>query len=327
MLVKSRRGWEIPENRATPEAVFANRRTILKALGFGALFAASEAPFAGAIAAAEPPGALATDKLYPFPRDNKYKLDRPVTPAKYSTTYNNFYEYSTEKDLWQAAQELPVRPWTVTVDGMVEKPFQIGIDDLIMKMKPHLEERLYRHRCVEAWSMAVPWGGFGLREFVAFAKPLASAKYLKMVTFMNPSVAPGQNQIFYPWPYVEGLTMAEATSEMPFLVTGMYGKPVPKQDGAPLRLTVPWKYGFKSAKSIVKFHFTDKRPDTFWAELSPSEYGFWANVNPAVPHPRWSQATERVLGTDERVPTLIWNGYGEYVADLYKGMEGQVLFR
>ncbi|MGH6989559.1 MAG: protein-methionine-sulfoxide reductase catalytic subunit MsrP [Stellaceae bacterium] len=332
MLLKSKRSWEISENEATPEAVFANRRTLLKAMGFGAVAAVAEVPFLTAQAAPEPPAEAVTDKLYPFPRDPKYKLDRAITPAKYSTTYNNFYEFSTDKDLWQEAQALPIRPWTVTVDGMVEKPFQIGIDDLILKMKPHLEGRLYRHRCVEAWSIAVPWDGFALKDFVAFAKPLASAKYLKMVTFMNPSVAPGQNQIFYPWPYVEGLTMAEATNDLPFLVTGMYGKPVPKQDGAPLRLVVPWKYGFKSVKSIVKISFTDKMPQTFWWELSPSEYGFWANVNPAVPHPRWSQATERVLGTDKRVPTLIWNGYGEQVAYLYKGIKfkdikGQRLFR
>jgi methionine sulfoxide reductase catalytic subunit len=325
MLVKSKRGWEIPESQTTPESVFVNRRSLLKAMGYGAVLAAGEAPFMSAMAA-DPAPPDPSAKLYPFKRDDRYKLDRPITDEKYSTTYNNFYEFSTDKDLWEAAQALPTRPWTVAIDGMVEKPFQIAIDDLIVKMKPALEERLYRHRCVEAWSMAVPWSGFGLKEFVAFCKPLSAAKYLKMVTFMNPDVAPGQNQIFYPWPYVEGLTMAEATNDMPFLVTGMYGKPVPKQDGAPLRLAVPWKYGFKSVKSIVKFTFTDKMPQTFWWELQSSEYGFWANVNPAVPHPRWSQATERVLGTDERVPTQIWNGYGEYVAHLYDHLKGERLF-
>ena len=200
---------------------------------------------------------------------------------------------------------------------MVEKPLTIDFDDLLKRVG--LEERLYRHRCVEAWSMAVPWTGFPMAALVDLARPLGSAKYVRMETFMDPKTAPEQKKFFYPWPYVEGLTMEEARNELAFLVTGMYGKPVPKQDGAPLRLAVPWKYGFKSVKSIVRFEFTDKRPVSYWEKLQASEYGFWANVNPAVPHPRWSQATERVLGTDERRPTLIWNGYGEFVADIYKG--------
>ena len=175
--------------------------------------------------------------------------------------------------------------------------------------------------------MAVPWTGFPMAALVDLARPLGSAKYVRMETFMDPKTAPEQKKFFYPWPYVEGLTMAEARNELAFLVTGMYGKPVPKQDGAPLRLAVPWKYGFKSVKSIVRFEFTDKRPVSYWEKLQSSEYGFWANVNPAVPHPRWSQATERVLGTDERRPTLIWNGYGEFVADMYKaGSEKERLF-
>jgi len=325
MKVISKRGWEIPESQATPESVFANRRGVLKAMGFGAVALAVDAPLAAAFAA-DAPAPDPSAKLYPVKRNDKIKLDRPITDAKYSTDYNNFYEFSTDKELVDAAQALPVRPWTVAVDGMVEKPFQTGIDDLLAKMAPHLEERLYRHRCVEAWSMAVPWSGFALKELVALAKPLSGATYLKMTTFMNPDVAPGQAEPLYPWPYVEGLTMAEATSELPFLVTGMYGKPVPKQNGAPLRLAVPWKYGFKSVKSIVRFTFTDKRPRTFWQDLQESEYGFWANVNPAVPHPRWSQATERVIGTDARVPTLMWNGYGDYVAHLYGNLKNERLF-
>jgi sulfoxide reductase catalytic subunit YedY len=200
----------------------------------------------------------------------------------------------------------------------------LDIDDLLKRMP--LEERLYRHRCVEAWSMAVPWSGFPMKALVDLAQPLGSAKYVRMETFRNPKVASGQKQFWYPWPYIEGLTMAEATNELAFLVTGMYGKPVPRQDGAPLRLAVPWKYGFKSTKSIVKFTFTDKRPKSFWETLGPDEYGFWANVNPAVPHPRWSQASERVLGSDERRPTLLWNGYGEYVAHLYDVLKGERLF-
>lgn len=174
--------------------------------------------------------------------------------------------------------------------------------------------------------MAVPWSGFPLKALVDLAQPLGSAKYLRMETFMDSKMAPGQKQFFYPWPYTEGLTMAEATNDLAFLVTGMYGKPVPRQDGAPLRLATPWKYGFKSVKSIVKFTFTEKRPSTFWETLQSSEYGFWANVNPAVPHPRWSQASERVIGTEERRPTLIWNGYGEFVAAMYDGLKSERLF-
>ncbi len=325
MLIKVKRGWEIPESQATPESVFLNRRSLLKAMGMGSLIAAGAtalplSPARAAAATADP-----TAGLYPFKRDNKYKLDRPITPEQDATHYNNFYEYGESKYIASAAQELKIRPWTVTFDGMVEKPMTMGIDDLIRRMP--LEERLYRHRCVEAWSMAVPWDGFALKALVDLARPLSSATYLKMTTFMDPAMAPGQKVFWYPWPYTEGLTMAEATNQLSFLVTGMYGHPLPKQDGAPLRLAVPWKYGFKSIKSIVRFTFTDKRPETFWHKLDPNEYGFWANVNPAVPHPRWSQATERELGMDKRVPTLIWNGYGEYVAAMYKDIKGQQLFR
>ena len=174
--------------------------------------------------------------------------------------------------------------------------------------------------------MAVPWTGFPLKALLDIAEPLGSAKYVRFETFQNPKVASGQKQFWYPWPYIEGLTMNEAANDLAFLVTGMYGKPVPRQDGAPLRLALPWKYGFKSIKSIVKVSLTDQRPVGFWEKLQDSEYGFWANVNPAVPHPRWSQATERPLGSDERRPTLIWNGYGEYVAQLYDGLKSERLF-
>ena len=323
MLVKSKKGWELPESAATPESVFFKRRDIVKAMGFGALIAATEMPFSSAFAA-DAASADPSAGLYPAKLNDKYKLDRAVTEEKYSTTYNNFYEFSTDKELVSEAQALPIRPWTVAIDGMVEKPIQLGIDDLLKKVQ--LEERLYRHRCVEAWSMAVPWTGFPLKDLLAIAKPLSGAKYVRMETFNDPKIADGQNQVFYPWPYVEGLTMDEANNELAFLVTGMYGKPEPKQDGAPLRLAVPWKYGFKSVKSIVKFNFTDKQPRTFWQDLQETEYGFWANVNPEVPHPRWSQATERVIGVNQRVPTQIWNGYGEFVAGLYTNLKAERLF-
>jgi methionine sulfoxide reductase catalytic subunit len=321
MWVKQKRGWEIPERDATPEAVFHNRRALIKAMGMGALAAASGGGFATTAFADTDP----TAGLYPAKRDPKYTLDRPITPEKLSTTYNNFYEFTSDKDVYEYSNSLKVRPWTITIDGMVEKPFTLGFDDLLKKVT--LEERLYRHRCVETWSMAVPWTGFPMKKLVNMARPLGSAKYVRMITFMDPKEAPGQRMFFYPWPYVEGVTMFEANNDLAFLVTGMYGKPVPKQDGAPLRLALPWKYGFKSIKSIVKFTFTDKQPVSFWTTLQSNEYGFWANVNPAVPHPRWSQATERELGEDTRRPTLIWNGYGEYVAAMYSGIKDQQLFR
>ncbi len=323
MLVKSKRGWEIAEREATPEAVFRGRRSLLQAMGFGALLAATGG---GALrAAAAPPAADPSAGLYPVKRNPRYTLDRPITDETVSTHYNNFYEFNiADKDGAEATAALPLRPWTIAIDGMVEKPTTIAIDDLLKRVS--LEERLYRHRCVEAWSMAVPWSGFPMKALVDLAKPLAGAKYVRMETFKDTKIAAGQRQFWYPWPYIEGLTMAEATNELAFLVTGMYGKPVPRQDGAPLRLVTPWKYGFKSIKSIVKFSFTDQRPVSFWEALQSSEYGFWANVNPDVPHPRWSQATERVLGTDERRPTLIWNGYGEFVAHLYDGLKNERLF-
>jgi len=315
-----RRGWEIPEHAATPERIFLDRRTFLAGSGAATLLLSPQMALAQRIADLPDP----TAKLYPVKRNEKYKLDRTVTAEKLNLAYNNFYEFGSSKSIANAAQALKLRPWTVKIDGMVEKPQEIGIDDLIAKMP--LEERLYRHRCVEAWSMAIPWSGFPFAKLVELAKPLSSAKYVRMETFLDKSVASGQRQTWYPWPYVEGLTMAEATNELAFLVTGAYGKPVSNQQGAPLRLAVPWKYGFKSIKSIVRFSFTDKRPKSFWEELQASEYGFWANVNPQVPHPRWSQASEKILGTDERKPTLLFNGYGEYVAGIYKGLEKERLW-
>jgi methionine sulfoxide reductase catalytic subunit len=258
--------------------------------------------------------------LYPAARNEKFTVTRPITEEATASTYNNFYEFGSQKEIWRAAAKLPLRPWTVHLDGLVEAPREIGIDDLLKAMS--LEERVVRHRCVEAWSMTVPWTGFPLKDLVALAKPLSSAKYVRFETFQDDSVASGQLQSWYPWPYVEALTMAEATNELAFMVTGAYGKPAAPQFGAPLRLHTPWKFGFKSIKSVVRLTFTEERPVSFWEKTGPDEYGFWANVNPEVPHPRWSQATERVLGTGERVPTALFNGYGAFVADLYKDMDG-----
>ncbi|HVP39925.1 MAG TPA: protein-methionine-sulfoxide reductase catalytic subunit MsrP [Candidatus Saccharimonadales bacterium] len=324
--IRRRRAWDVPGSQATPERDFLGRREFLRDLGkIGAGLAlgsglgrAAQALAAGAGAGSvfgAPPSRRPA--LYPAKRNPAFQLDRPLTAESVVTAYNNFYEFSEEKaavkDLVGAFQTWP---WRIQVAGLVEKPREIDLDDLLRALP--VEERLYRHRCVEAWAMAVPWTGIPMREFVKWAAPRSEARYLRMVSFLRPDQAPNQKQAtWYPWPYFEGLRLEEARNELALLAVGLYGHDLPKQDGAPFRLVVPWKYGFKSIKSIVRFEFTAKRPRTFWNDLAPSEYDFDANVNPAVPHPRWSQATERMIGTDERRPTLPFNGYGAWVAGLY----------
>jgi sulfoxide reductase catalytic subunit YedY len=324
MLIKRRRGWELPERAATPEHLFHQRRRLIKGLAAGPVL------LSGGLGLCRPAAAEDSDPsadLYPVPRNPRYQRDEQLpqlSDERLVTTYNNFYEFGPHKQIWKAAQALEIRPWTVTLDGMVEKKQTLDIDDLLRRVP--LEERIYRLRCVEAWSMVVPWSGFPVKALVDLARPLGSATYVRMETFLDPEMASGQKQFWYPWPYIEGLTMAEATHELAFIATGLYGKPLPKQNGAPLRLAVPWKYGFKSIKSIVRFTFTDERPLNFWQEIQSSEYGFWANVNPEVPHPRWSQAMETPLGSPMKVPTVLYNGYAEYVADLYKELQKEPLF-
>jgi sulfoxide reductase catalytic subunit YedY len=321
MFIKRRKGWEIRESEVTPEHLFFARRNLLKA----------GAAVTGIIAAGGLREALAaieedpSRSLYPAKRNETFVLDRDITPESVNTRYNNFYEFGSGKQIYEAAAALKIRPWTIKIDGLVEKPQEIAIDDLL-KMVP-LEERLYRHRCVEAWAMAVAWTGFPLRLLFDHARPLGSAKYVRMESFVDRWAAPAQRQFWYPWPYVEGLTIAEAANDLTFMVTGAYGKPLPKSMGAPLRLATPWKYGFKSIKSITRISLVEERPVSFWEKLQPKEYGFWANVNPAVPHPRWSQASEEVIGTGSRRPTQIFNGYGEFVAGLYTSLEDEPLYR
>ncbi|APF38134.1 Periplasmic DMSO/TMAO reductase YedYZ, molybdopterin-dependent catalytic subunit [Chelatococcus sambhunathii] len=314
MLIRTQPGWRLPESVATSEAIFFDRRSFLAGAAGLVMLGAGRTARAQEAAAG----------LYPAPRNERFVLDRSVTPEEINTAYNNFYEFGSHKRVAAGAEALVSDPWTIKVDGLVERPFEIGLDELLKTMP--LEERLYRHRCVEAWAMAVPWTGFAFSAFVKRARPLGSAKYVVMQTFHDPKIAPGQRQTWYPWPYTEGLTIAEATNELAFLVTGAYGKPLPKVMGAPLRLAVPWKYGFKSIKSINRISFSETRPTSFWEALQPSEYGFWANVNPAVPHPRWSQAAEEMIGTGEMFPTQIYNGYGAFVAGLYSGLVGEKLF-
>jgi sulfoxide reductase catalytic subunit YedY len=333
MFIREKKTWHIPESEATPEGVYMGRRRFLKkagayGLGAGLLFTGTGGlidlfPF-GKGTGGKGRGGLKkipkspTSGLYPAKRNLKFTLDRPLTDELVAARYNNFYEFTTRKTVWRNIDNFVYRPWTVEITGLVEKPFTIDIDSLVKKMP--IEERLYRHRCVEAWAMAVPWTGFPMRELVKLSRPLSGARYVKLQTFLNKELSLEQRVKFWlPWPYEEGLTMAEATNELTLLATGIYGHELPAQHGAPLRLVAPWKYGFKSIKSIVRVEFTDAEPKTFWNTLVSEEYDFIANVNPKIPHPRWSQAFERMIGTDERRETVLFNGYGEYVAGMYGG--------
>jgi len=249
-------------------------------------------------------------------------VDRALTEEQFSTTYNNFYEYGGTKSIWQEAQKLPLENWKVEVTGLVKNPRIYDLDDLEKKFP--LEERIYRFRCVEAWAMVVPWVGFPMKALLADVEPTSQAKFVRFISYYNPEITKGQGFLskLYPWPYAEGLRIEEMANDLAFFAVGMYGKALPKQNGAPLREVIPWKYGYKGAKSIVKIEFVEKQPATFWNTVRPSEYDFEANVNPNKPHPRWSQATEKLVGTGssfswETRSTLLYNGYGEYVASLY----------
>ncbi len=315
--------WRIPERDATSETLFLTRRACLGLLGLGGLALAGVLPGCTApvseeeYAADAPTWELsdADQAIYPAKRNPLFTLDRPLTAEHIAGQYNNFYEFSEGKDdVWRRVSRFRTRPWLVEVTGLVRKPLQADVDDLLRTMP--MEERLYRHRCVEAWAMAVPWTGFPLKALVERVEPLSTARYVRFTSFHLPSVAPGQKG-YGPWPYTEGLTLAEATNELAFLATGIYGHPLPKQHGAPLRLVTPWKYGYKSIKSIVMIEFVADPPATFWNTLVPNEYDFPANVNPAVPHPRWSQRMERMIGTNERVETRYLNGYEPWAGMLY----------
>lgn len=324
MFIHRRRGWEIPASEVTPESLAVGRRALLggaAAMGIaGAASGTAQAAWFGSGAKAPAP----VLKPLVAARNARYDGGRPLTAENEVGTYNNYYEFGESKSIYDAAAALKMEPWSIEIAGMVKTPRTIGYDDLMKQVK--LEERVYRHRCVEAWAMTVPWTGFPMADFVRLAEPLGSATYLKFTTLADPKTMPGLRQSWYPWPYTEGLTVQEATNELAFLTVGLYGKTLPPQNGAPIRVTVPWKYGFKSAKSIVKVEFTDQRPKTFWEQLQDSEYGFWANVNPEVPHPRWSQAQERLLGAGQMVPTKIYNGYGEFVAAMYADKTKERLF-
>jgi methionine sulfoxide reductase catalytic subunit len=317
--VKFSKGWEISSNLATPESVYMNRRKFLQGAALTTL--ATTALLSGCTSRPPDPDAEIAlseieKKIYPAQRNEKFQLDRPLTSERIAASYTNFYEFtSVKEDVIVHAQALAKRPWAVEVSGLVRHPKTFDVDDLLKNLP--MEERLYRLRCVEAWAMAVPWTGFPLQALLRQVEPLSQATHVKMTTFYKPFVAQGQLAFWEPWPYIEALTVPEAMNDLTFMATGIYGHPLPKQHGAPIRLVVPWKYGFKSIKSVVKIELVDYRPATFWNTLQGLEYDFTANVNPKIPHPRWPQSREKMIGTEEVRPTLPFNGYGKHVAHLY----------
>jgi sulfoxide reductase catalytic subunit YedY len=301
----------------TPKSQYLSRRDFLKAAGIvsGTALLTACAPKVGEQAAA--PG---TQMPAPASNGETDELGDPVNSFDEITNYNNFYEFSTDKQaVARLAKDFTTEPWTVEVYGLVNNPKTFGIDDLL-KMYPQ-EERIYRLRCVEAWSMVIPWNGFPLASLLKEVEPTSDAKYVRFQSVANRDEMPGLKSPFYSWPYQEGLRLDEAMNDLAILATGLYGEPMPNQNGAPIRLVVPWKYGFKSIKSIVKIELVDYQPSTLWNDAAPNEYGFYSNVNPNVSHPRWSQASERRIGELGRRPTLMFNGYADQVAYLYEGMD------
>ncbi|MDJ0679478.1 MAG: protein-methionine-sulfoxide reductase catalytic subunit MsrP [Xenococcaceae cyanobacterium MO_167.B52] len=331
-FIRTSKIWSISENKITPENLYWNRRKFLKTL-VGAGIGASILPLAGCqsstsgvVKSASQTALEASFNLPNIANFTKnptfYKLKRPITEEKLAAQYNNFYEFGGTKKIWLDAQKLPTENWKVEVTGLVKNPQTYDIDDL--KQKFPLEERVYRFRCVEAWSMVLPWIGFPMQKLIAAVEPTSQAKYVRFTSFYDPEITtgPGFHLGSLPWPYQEGLRIEEMANELAFFAVGIYGHDLPKQHGAPLRMVIPWKYGFKGAKSIVKIEFLDSQPATYWNTINSREYDFEANVNPNKPHPRWSQATEKFIskGPDlswEIKETLPYNGYGEYVASLY----------
>lgn len=328
MLIRSKKSHEINESQVTDEAVFQQRRTLLKQMGFigaGSLLASQAQAIS--LFGDDKKAQFKTTALQ-FSQPQNYQSQEGLTPERKVTSHNNFYEFGTGKsDPIENAQGFEVNPWQLKIDGLVESPQILDYEQLF---KFELEERIYRLRCVEAWSMVIPWVGFSLSKLIQKAKPLSSAKYVAFETLFDQEQMPGQKSRLVggsiQYPYVEGLRLDEAMNPLTFMATGVYGKTLPPQNGAPIRLVVPWKYGFKSIKSIVRIRLTDKEPPTTWNILAPQEYGFYANVNPDVAHPRWSQARERRITTgglfsQNRIATLPFNGYADEVAHMYKNMD------
>lgn len=322
--IRSQQMWQRQQQPITSETVFYQRRRLFKGLAGIGLGMAGATALSCARESEPQSGLAATLATAPLKaqRNGKYTA-QPVTPQEIASGYNNFYEFGGNKRIWKAAQKLPLTDWQVEVTGLVNAPRTYDLEDL--KQRFPLEERIYRFRCVEAWAMVVPWLGFPMRSLLKEVDPKSNAKFVRFTSFYDSTICPGPGFGFgsFPWPYTEGLRIEEMANELAFFAIGIYGRELPKQHGAPLRMVLPWKYGFKGAKSIVKIEFLSERPATFWNASSPNEYGFIANVDPNVSHPRWSQAKERVLGVGtnpyawEEQPTLLYNGYEQYVSDLY----------
>jgi sulfoxide reductase catalytic subunit YedY len=317
MLIK--KPTDISPSEITPKALYLNRRKFIQhagLLGTGLLATHFSSGFAASI------GKLPAGTKLQFVKSSLSTQGEELTPLKDITSYNNFYEFGSDKDdPARNAGSLRPSPWTITVEGEVKRPKAIYDVDSILRMHPTLEERVYRMRCVEAWSMVIPWIGIPLASVIQTLEPTSKAKYIAFETLFDPRQMPGQRRSVLPWPYVEGLRMDEAMHPLTILAVGLYGESLPNQDGAPIRLVVPWKYGFKGIKSIVKIRFVQSQPPTTWSIMAPNEYGFYANVNPDVDHPRWSQARERRIGEFSKRKTLMFNGYADQVARLYSGMD------
>ncbi len=325
MFIRNPKPWHNERSPVTPKRIYFNRRHFLKSV-IGVGIGATSLSLAGCQTSESDRALQKTlnqPKISPLKTNPNFaSVDRPITNEKLAGSYNNFYEFGGDKSIWLKAQELPTDNWKVEVTGLVKNPKTYDLDD-IKKQFP-IEERIYRFRCVEAWSMVLPWVGFPMKELIKAVEPTSKAKFVRFTSFYDETVMPGPTFSLgnLPWPYTEGLRIEEMANELAFFAIGIYGEELPKQHGAPIRAVLPWKYGFKGAKSIVKVEFLAQQPATYWHTRIPNEYGFIANVNPDVPHPRWSQATEKFIGTGPDLswdikPTQLYNGYQEYVAHLY----------
>jgi sulfoxide reductase catalytic subunit YedY len=317
MLIRKKDCAFIASSEITPKRLYVNRREFLKGLGVASSVAAAGGVLGGL---AFPEMAFAEAKIEGIAKSGLTTSGEKLTPLKDISNYNNFYEFSTDKyEPAELAKNFKTRPWTVTLDGLVQKKATLDLDRIFKLAAP--EERVYRHRCVEGWSMVMPWIGFSLSTLLKQVQPLGKAKYVQFTTILDPKQMPGQSYRVLNWPYTEGLRLDEAMHPLTMLVYGLYGEYLPNQNGAPLRIHVPWKYGFKSAKSIVRITFTEEQPRTAWNDAAANEYGFYSNVNPKVDHPRWSQAKERRIGEFFKRDTMLFNGYGDMVGSLYSGMD------
>ena len=322
VLIRIPKPWQVIDQPVTAESAFWGRRKFMKSMiGLGAIAAAAPLTACQASTQRDRNPLAGVQDLNAVANANFREGDRPITGRQLAATYNNFYEFGGTKSIWQNAQALPTNPWTLNVGGLVKNPTTYGLEDLL---NFPLEERVYRFRCVEAWAMVVPWIGFPMSRILEAVEPSSDAKYVRFTSYYDSEVTkgPGLRSSFLPWPYTEGLRIEEMANDLAFFAVGAYGQTLPKQHGAPIRMVVPWKYGFKGAKSVVGIEFVAEQPATFWNTINGNEYKFESNVEPDVPHPRWLQATERLVGPGsefswEQQPTLLYNGYADYVADLY----------